>query len=135
MMNELEKKIFPEGQDTLQSVKGALEAMHLKIEIDGGRIKIDGEGVTGLGLMSIMADLLKAITDMVKNNVDAAEAHAIVGSGIFVYLEDEMHLEPWRMFTDQKPDCFKALDNEEECPSAQDGEKERANNAKENNDK
>lgn len=114
MTNELERDMFPEGQDLLQNVKGALEAMHLSIEIEGGRIRIDGSGVTALGLMSIMTDLLKAITEIAKKNLDDAVAHAVVGSGIFVYLEDEFKLEPWKMFADQMPDCFKALDENED---------------------
>ena len=114
MTNEAERNMLPEEQDVVSSVKGALEAMHMRIEIEGGRIRLDGSGVTALGLMSIMTDLLKAITEMAKKNLDEAEAHAVVGSGIFVYLEEEFQLEPWKMFTDQKPDCFKALDENED---------------------
>lgn len=127
-------KIFP--GECENEIREALSKLNMSIEVSGGRIKIAANNASDFGFMLIMTDLLKALTkaaaEMTK---DKAIAQSIVTSGICVYLEDELQVEPWRMFTDQKPDCLKALDNEEECPSAQDGEKERANNAKENNDK
>jgi len=127
-------KIFP--GDSESEIRETLYKFDLRIEVSGGRIKIAANNASDFGFMLIMTDLLKALTKAVEETTkDKAISQCIVSSGVFVYLEDELQLEPWRMFTDQKPDCFKALDNEEECPSAQDGEKERADNAKENNDK
>lgn len=134
MIRLSDTKIFP--GECEKEIREALNELNLAIHVKEGRILIDALGASDFNFMLIMTDLLKALTKAVEETTkDKTIAQCIVSSGIMVYLEDELQLEPWRMFTDQKPDCFKALDNEEECPIAQDGEKERANNAKENNDK
>lgn len=106
-------KIFP--GDCESEIREELNKFDLRIEVSGGRIKIAANNASDFGFMLIMTDLLKALTKAAEETTnDKAIALSIVTSGICVYLEDELQLEPWRMFTDQKPDCFKALDENED---------------------
>lgn len=135
MKNLSDTKIFPGESDN--DIREVLDKFDLRIEVSGGRIKIAADGASHFGFMIIMADLLKALTKAVEaveeTTKDKAISRCIVGSGIFVYLEDELQLEPWRMFTDQKPDCLKALDDNELADRiGENGGEREAKHAKEN---
>ena len=113
MIKLSDTKIFPGECES--EIREALSKFDLRIEVSGGRIKIAANNASDFGFMLIMTDLLKAITKAVEEcTKDKEIALSVVSSGIMVYLEDELNVEPWRMFTDQKPDCFKALDENED---------------------
>lgn len=112
MMNLSDIKIFP--GECENEIREALSKLNMRIEVSGGRIKIAADCASDFGFMLIMTDLFKALTKAAEEiTKDKAVAQCIVSSGMFVYLEDELQLEPWKMFTDQKPECFKALDDNE----------------------
>ena len=131
MINLSDTKIFP--GDCEKDIYDALNNFQLRIELKDNRIKIAANNATDFSFMLIITDLLKALTKAVEETTkDKVIAQSIVSSGIFVYLEDELQLEPWRMFTDQKPECFKALDNENLAdPIGENGGEREAKDAKE----
>lgn len=78
----------------------AVNALDFKLEVKGTAIHFIGS-FNAAGLVSITGDILGAFVSAIKRGTgcDDAEAKAQIGSALMMYVEDELGLDPSKMFT------------------------------------
>lgn len=78
----------------------AVNALDFKLEVKGAHIHFVGT-FNAAGLVSITGDILGAFVIAIKRGTgcDDLEAKAELGSALMMYLEDELELDPKKMFT------------------------------------
>lgn len=78
----------------------AVNALDFKLEVKGTGIHFVGS-VNAAGLTAITGDILGALVSAIKRGTgcDDLEAKAQIGSALMMYIEDELGLDPSKMFT------------------------------------